>query len=353
MAITRVWEHSVKFPWGGHYPAEVYFLAFPILILIWLVSIYYSGGYDKPIHFWRSFRGLLSGTIIILVIYALLPEHFRFSRTLILSGTLWGLVSLTLSRIMFGLLKVPGYSLKGSHEKRFAIIGESPETQRVADLLKKALPDPAFIGLVHTHANNKDSDGYLGHLGQIKDIISIYSLNELIFCAKDLPAENIIDQMSALQQTQVNYKIAPPESLSIIGSNSIDTAGDLYVIDINSIGKFQNRRSKRLFDLSMGIALFVLSPVLVWFAGNPVRYFANVVKTIAGYRSLIGYHPLPESEHKLPVIQHGIIYPSDAITMVNPDNQTIERLNILYARDYKVANDFRLLFSGFRYIGRR
>jgi len=57
---------------------------------------------------------------------------------------------------------------------------------------------------------------------------------------------------------KVSYKIAPPESMSIIGSNSIDTAGDLYVIDINSVSKDVNRRNKRVIDISVS---FVLLPL--------------------------------------------------------------------------------------------
>ena len=351
--LARIWEQRVVYPWGGHYPVELYLFVIPSFILTWMVSIYYSGGFDKPMSLWRSYRGLLTGTIIILVVYALLPEHYRFSRSLILTGTAWGVIALTLSRMLMHLLRIGGYTLNSGKSKRFAVIGEETETRRVADLLQKALSNPGFIGLISSNLAGGGNNGFLGNINQIKDIINIYKIDELIFCAKDMPAEDIIDQMSALQHTQVGYKIAPPESMSIIGSNSIDTAGDLYVIDINSIGKFQNRRSKRVFDVAIGITLLASYPLTLFFTGHPINYLQNLIKVLFGFKSITGYHPIVQHDHKLPDIREGIIYPTDALNQQKPDLQAIARLNMLYARDYRISNEFRLLYKGFRHLGRK
>jgi len=351
--IARIWEQHVIYPWGGHYPVELYLFAIPSFIVTWMISIYYSGGYDKPLSLWKSYRGLATGTIIILVIYALLPEHYRFSRTLILTGTAWGVIALTLSRMLVHFLRIGGYRINANKSKRYAVVGEEPEVQRVASLLQKALSNPGFIGIINSNTMQGDTNGFLGKISQIKDIINIYKIDELIFCAKDMPAENIIDQMSALQHTQVEYKIAPPESMSIIGSNSIDTAGDLYVIDVNSIGKFQNRRSKRVFDVLMSLALLVSYPITVFITGHPLNYLLNIFETLFGRKSITGYYPVDQHDHKLPDIRRGIIYPTDGLDKQNIDHPTIDRLNMLYARDYRLGNEFRLLYKGFRYLGRK
>ena len=351
--IARIWEQRVIYTTGGHYPSELYLAVIPSFIGAWMISIYYSGGYDKPLSLWKSYRGLITGTIIILVIYALLPETLRFSRSLILTGTAWGIIALTLSRILLHILKIGGYRIHNEKSKRFVVLGETPEVQRVADLLQKALSNPAFIGLVNSDDKIHDSNDFLGNISQIRDIINIYKIDELIFCAKDMPAENIIDQMSALQHTQVEYKIAPPESMSIIGSNSIDTAGDLYVIDINSIGKFQNLRSKRVFDLIISLTLLVSYPITVFITGHPLTYLSNILSVIIGLKSITGYHPMDNYEHKLPEIRKGIIYPTDNLQKQNIDSQAIGRLNMLYARDYRIGNEFRLLYKGFRHLGRK
>jgi len=351
--IARIWEQRVIYPWGGHYPIELYLFVIPSFIATWMVCIYYSGGYDKPLSLWRSFRGLVIGTLIILVIYALLPEHYRFSRSLILTGTAWGVIALTLSRSLLHILRIGGYRINAKKTKRYAVVGEEPEVQRVADLLQKALTNPGFIGIISSNMQLGETNGFLGKISQIQDIINIYKIDELIFCAKDMPAENIIDQMSALQHTQVEYKIAPPESMSIIGSNSIDTAGDLYVIDVNSIGKFQNRRSKRVFDVSMSLFLLISFPVTVFITGHPLNYLRNIFETLFGLKSITGYYPVDQNDNKLPDIRKGIIYPTDGLDKQHIDHQTIDRLNMLYARDYRLGNEFRLLYKGFRHLGRK
>jgi GT2 family glycosyltransferase len=351
--IARIWEQRVIYPWGGHYPIELYLFVIPSFIAAWMISIYYSGGFDKPMSLWKSYRGLVMGTVMILVVYALLPEHYRFSRSLILTGTAWGVLALTLSRMLMHSLHIGGYRLNSDKSKRFAVIGEEAEARRVAGLLQKALSNPGFIGLVNSGKQPGDKNGFIGNISQIKDIINIYKIDELIFCAKDMPAENIIDQMSALQHTQVDYKIAPPESLSIIGSNSIDTAGDLYVIDINSIGKFQNRRSKRVFDVTLGFSLLISYPLTVFITGHPANYLRNIFEVLLGIKSITGYYPIEQHDHKLPEIRKGILYPTDALNQQQPDAQTISRLNMLYARDYRISNEFRLLYKGFRHLGRK
>jgi GT2 family glycosyltransferase len=351
--IARIWEQRIIYPSGGHYPIELYLFVIPLFISSWMISIYYSGGYDKMLSLWKSYRGLVTGTIIILVIYALLPENLRFSRSLILTGTVWGILALPLPRMLLHFLHFGGYRINTKKSKRYAIVGEEPEVQRVASLLQKALSNPAFIGLVNSGAPGEDTNGFLGNIAQIRDIINIYTIDELIFCAKDMPAENIIDQMSALQHTQVEYKIAPPESMSIIGSNSIDTAGDLYVIDINSIGKFQNRRSKRVFDVVISMALLASYPITVFITGHPLNYVQNILSVLFGLKSITGYHPMEQHEHKLPQIRKGIIYPTDTLDKQNIDLQAIGRINMLYARDYRIGYEFRLLYKGFRHLGRK
>lgn len=351
--IARTWEQRIIYPSGGHYPTELYLFVIPMFIACWITSIYYSGGYDKPLSLWKSYRGLVTGTLLILIVYALLPEHFRFSRSLIFTGTAWGMVALSLTRLLLHFLRIGEYRINSNKSKRYAVVGEEPEVQRVADLLQKALTNPGFIGTINSNLQQDDTNGFLGKISQIQDIINIYKIDELIFCAKDMPAENIIDQMSALQHTQVEYKIAPPESMSIIGSNSIDTAGDLYVIDVNSIGKFQNRRSKRVFDLLVSLSLLVSFPVTVFITGHPLNFLRNIFEVLIGLKSITGFHPVGKQDHKLPDIRKGVIFPTDGLDKQKIDQQTIDRLNMLYARDYRLGNEFRLLYKGFRHLGRK
>ena len=61
------------------------------------------------------------------------------------------------------------------------------------------------------------------HIDQIDEISAINRVDEIVFCSKDLPSQEIIRIMTRLIGSSVDFKIAPPESLSVIGSNSINT----------------------------------------------------------------------------------------------------------------------------------
>ena len=61
-------------------------LAFGSYAIIWLLSVLFCGGYDKPFKFSKIGKGVIIGTGIILIGYSLLPEHLRFSRAIILFG---------------------------------------------------------------------------------------------------------------------------------------------------------------------------------------------------------------------------------------------------------------------------
>jgi lipopolysaccharide/colanic/teichoic acid biosynthesis glycosyltransferase len=166
--------------------------------------------------------------------------------------------------------------------------------------------------------------------------------------------QRIIDNMSALQQTNVDYKIAPPESLSIIGSNSINTGGGLYVMSINSVSKPSNKRSKRLFDLSAGIAMLLLLPLMIFIVKNPPGLAGNILKVLLGIRSWVGYcHYALNANVNLPHIRKGILNPADGIVKHDVPADIAESLNILYSKDYSVTSDVRIFLRNIRKLGRK
>ncbi len=352
--IKGYWEKHFIFPDGGHYPDAFIYIAVPIYLTIWLLCMYLSGGYDKPLRLRKVIQGMAVGTIIILVLYSLLNEHYRFSRALIILGAAWGTLIMLGVRYILHFFNINGFRLNSEKNKRFVIIGEKEESERVSDLLQKTGMNPSFTGLVSYHKHRNNLNGFIGHLGQIKEIITIHKINEVIFCAKDVPAQVIIDKMSELKNEQVDYKIAPPESLSIIGSNSINASGDLYVIDINAITKKANRRNKRLLDVLVSLTLLVFSPIALFIVRNPIGLVRNIFAVLFTWKSWVGFaqHPMHEA-HRLPEIKPGVLTPLDAFKNKNLPKETATRLDLIYARDYKLTNDLNIIIKGFRYSGRR
>jgi O-antigen biosynthesis protein len=350
--IKNYWEHNFLFPRGGHYPSEFIAIVVPAYILVWLFSIFLIGGYDKPIKPFKIFQGLLLGTLIILVIYALLSEGYRFSRALIVIGAIWSLISMFIIRIILSISRFKSYKFDSSKNRNFIIVGDKEESERVVSVLRQTSINPGFIGLVNVSENNNKGNGFIGNINQIKEIIDIYKIDEVIFCAKNMTPQDIIDKMSELKSSQVDYKIAPPESLYIIGSNSIDTSGDLYVVNINSILKFSNKRNKRLFDIMASVILLCLSPLLIFSVRNIPGFFTNIFLVLFAQKTWVGYFRNEESA-RMPAIRHGILNPTDAFREKTLTDEMIIRLNMIYARDYRIMNDLNILFKGIRELGRK
>lgn len=352
LLIAELWGRRIIYPDGGSYPTTFYFLVIPVYISIWLISIYISGGYDKPIRIRKAITGLSVGTLAVLVLYALMPVNLRFSRALILLFYLWGLAGLPIIRLIFYWMNVPWVQLGEKQNKRFLIIGDKAEAKRVKQLLDSSPLKPSFTGLISPEEKLEKDQVFVGSISQVIDIISIYDIDEVIFCSKSIKHQVIIDKMTEWKTADVDYKIAPEDSLSIIGSNSIHTRGDLYTIDINAIDKTGNRRSKRLLDIASATLLLVLAPILMFFIYRPFHFLKNIFLVLIGMRSWVGYYPLKGLQQSLPRIREGILSPTDGMRASILDDESIMRLNILYARDYSIMKDLNIILFALRDLGK-
>jgi GT2 family glycosyltransferase len=358
--LKNYWQNNIKEIAGVHYPHQFMIYVVPVYILIWLGSIYLSGGYDRPIKLSKIIRGIFSGTVFILVFYALLPESYRFSRALILLGTFWASVSIVGIRLFINLFKIKNFVLDTNEKKRVLIVGEIEEGKRVLSLLNLGDTNTNFIGFVKpdnktTNPSNNNSN-YLGTIEQLNEMVMIYSIREIVFCAKDIPVQQIINQMSHISRSEVEYKIAPPESLYIIGSNSVNNPGDLYVIDINTIIKPVNKRNKKLLDIGASMLFLIFYPILLFIVKNPLGLLINIFKVLFGKNTWVGYYKSKanqDSDSHLPKIKVGILSPVDSIKNLQLDQSTTEKLNLLYAKDYHVNNDVNIILKGIRDIGRK
>ncbi|HEX8514836.1 MAG TPA: glycosyl transferase family 2, partial [Bacteroidia bacterium] len=347
--IRQYYERHFRFLEGGSYSEALIGIAFPAYIFIWMFTVYLSGGYDKPIRLFRIIRGILVGTGIILIGYSLLPEAYRFSRAMILLGAGWALLAYLVSRVILHLSGVKSFSLNPDKSKRIAIIGTTGEFERVAGLLKQTNVNSSLLGFISADKNGVQHKDHLGNITQISEVIEIYKINEVIFCSRDISSQEIIGYMHTLISADVDFKIAPPESLSIIGSNSIDTAGDLYIIDVNSISKPKNKRNKRLVDILLCFSLLLLSPYLLLIQEHPGGFFRNLLQVLGGKKSWVGYGA--ESNDHLPKIRSSVVSPADAIHGITITTDTRNRLNLAYSKDYKVENDLNIVWKSIRKLG--
>ena len=350
--LKKYWESVVRADVNLQFSDELILLFFPIYTLVWLVSVYFSGGYDKPVRLSKIIRGTVIGSAVILIFYSLLSEEYRFSRALILLGSFWTAFSLPFLRMIYHFLKIDNYSLEDDEKKRVLIVADKQEAERINHLIGQTQFATSFVAYINPD-NEKEDDFFIGNLRKLKNIIEVYKINEIIFAAKNVSAQEIISTMALPEKQLVNFKIVPPESLFIIGSNSINKNGDLYTIDINSIAKSENKRNKRTFDVLSAFVLLILFPLLMFFVQKPLQFFNNIFQVLLGQKSWVGYTKTLTNEdlENLPKSKKGILSPLDLIPLKLYKDTNLLKINQLYAKDYKVKNDWYILIKNIKKLG--
>ncbi|MBK8880656.1 MAG: glycosyltransferase [Haliscomenobacter sp.] len=331
---------------GYYQPSFLYFNA-PLYTTLWLVGIFFSGGYDARAPLSRTLRGILWGMVLIAAIYGFLDQEYRTSRALILLGTAWALGTAFLARAIAHFLRFRNLDLGQEKAKNLVIVGSAEESARVQSLLEKAGVHVNYIGTA-APGESADPGEYLGRSEQLEEIVRIYRVDELIFCSRDIPAGQIMQWMARLGPG-VEYKIVPEESWSIIGSSSKNRSGDLYTIDIRYlIAEPRQRRNKRLFDVLIALVLLLTLPAQLLIQRRFLRFLNNLAAVALGRYSWVGYCPDGEPSSDLPKIRPGVLHPAAELPESLRHPATIDRLNFLYAKDYSVDMDWRILVSRFR-----
>ena len=340
--ITMFWEFY-KYQ-EGYYANNILEITIIGYILLWLLSLYIAGGYDKPVKIKYVVKGLLYGSVFVLVFYALLPEQLRFSRavTLLVSASI--IVGIPLFRYILSLSNISIFKLDVQKKLRFVIVASLNEAQIIRNVLTQNVDKPEIVGYVSV---NEAKKGFIGNISQLYEINKIHKPDEIIFSAKELSSQEIIKNILALSDTKTTFRIASPDSLTVVGSNSLDTQGDLYSFEFNTITKPINKRLKRIFDIMFSFILFVFLPVSLLFVDKKLEFIANIFKVFSGIKSWVGYKK-PHSV-QLPKIKDGVISLSDIYA--DTSSELIDKHNIIYAKNYKIYNDFIFVIKAFKYLG--
>ncbi len=336
------------------YPDFYVFIVVPIYILIWLTALLIAGGYQQKIKFFNLLKGIIWGSAVILILYALISEEYRYSRALIFIGSAWSLIAVTSIRYLLDILPFTNFKIESKKKKKILIIGSEKGNNRIENILKQAELNYELLGYVSI---NKDqtlkNEKFVGNIDQLKYIITINKADEIIFSAEDMSSSDIINKMLELSDIKIDYRIAPQESDVIIGSNFITAVEEIYTININSIATKKNKRIKRIFDIVSASVLLLFIPILLFLVKNRKDFTINIFKVLLGMYSWVGYHQ-SGNLHKsnLPKIKPAILNYLD----INPkitNTQNVDKYNIIYAKDYNIATDIKIVIKNIHKLGRK
>ncbi len=344
--LAKYWEVYHKFV-PAYYPKEYYLYHLSGYVLLLLCAVKLSGGYTFPYKIYRSQRGVIFGALLLLAIYGLLPKEWQFSRAIAVLGSLWALIGISLSRWVCFYFKTNSWDMDKNHIQKIAIVAENSEFERVSELMKIFGTHPNLIG--HISIQENDAKTHLGNLSQLSEIIEIYNINELIFCTKDIDTQNVIAIMSNYSNHNIKFRIAPEGVEFIVGSHSKNSPGELFSIDVVlAINGDDNPFKKRLLDLLFGFIVILFIPILLLRPKIIFFKLKQVFQIIIGKKSFVGYFP-KGNFGSLPAIKPSLLYPSQKINY-QTDIQTINRVNFLYAKDYRPTYDIEIILKNIKTI---
>ena len=310
----------------NYYPPEYTTLVIPLYILVLMLCSWLQGGYDKPVRLARIVQGMAIGVLLLLAFYSLLDESQRYSRMLLLAGSLWTLLSTLLIRLLLSIVGVKGYALRARRRGGTLIVGEADETDRVGKIYRTYVSPEVAIQV------SNDLEPH-----HMQDIIRIGHIEEVIFCGRNIDLQHIIGLMTHLRTTGVQYRIAPAEGDFIIGTGGILSADDLYLTDLDTVTTSTCRRHKRLLDIGVAALLIVLSPILFWPQKHKNRYFADCWHVLTGKSTWVGYTG-----------RKGVFTPANILPMATAD--LAERLMLRYMRHYRISTDITILLRNWNRI---
>lgn len=344
-ALSKYWEQAVLMHRNSSFEDYYFYGVLVGYTLLWQLAIWISGGYRKPVNRSKLNRGIVAGTVVILLIYALLPETMRFSRAVVVMGAVWALFVVNLLRQLLVRARLLDLDTRRLRQ-RIAIVGGEEETARVLGMVQSMNVPREFVGIVMTQPVENANSLVIGCLDDLSELLTIYQVNEVIFCASDIPADQIIGWMNRLQDRPVEFKIAPEDASSIIGSNTIFTVDDLYTIPLQPVYQPQNRRRKRAFDIAASLLLLLFLPVDIWFVDHKGAFVRNLFAVLSGKKSWVGLRP--ESQTGEGSLPPGVLHPADAYPDCVFSDEMLARTEELYVRDYRVWSDVTIVARGWR-----
>jgi len=347
--IKEYWEHNHRFIQGGEYQLELMQLAVPSYILFWIGGLFLNGVYDKQVRLGQIIRGLSVGTISILVVYSLIPEEWRFSRAIIILGALWAGLSLIGWRYLWSVLSSKPILVSAKQDLRVLIVGEGSELERVNRLLQSNQTQLSFSAWVSSSDQHKAP--FVGGIQDLADLVRVFDIDEVIFCSATVSSEMIFKAMRDLQSADLEFKIAPPESQFIIGSNSIHSQGSWYTQDLNGIDRPENRRAKRILDFSLALISLLFSPLIAWFFPKPFGFIAAGFQVLLGRKTWVSY-AVETGLDRLPNLPKGVLSLDLALSESKQEEVLKRQLNQLYAKDYDWQKDLSFIWQYRRWIGK-
>ena len=343
--LTRIlWSNFIRHE--VNYSPNVLFIAFPAFTALFLVTAFYSGLYDKGYKQAQLIRSTTIAALVLLSVYALLPESVRFSRGILVLGILLALVLMNMMRLLFIKLHYLETSNEKEERRQTLIVAAEKDFLIITEMLHKAGMTERVLGRVSNESSG--SIPSISNIKQLPEIVKKYQVKEIIFCENGLSFKQIIACVNALPGTTRN-KFHASGSGSIVGSDSKNTSGGFIANSTKySIEIPLERRNKRLLDIMVSILFLLAVPIIIFIKRNSAAFYKNVFSVLAGKKTWVGY---ATETNSLPAVKKAVITSTALPAMLNDlPEESLQKNDEWYASGYTMMTDLKKIGRGFKYL---
>ena len=329
------------------YENKLLWIAFPAFTVFYLISAYYAGLYDRWYKRSELVRAMLIATLVLLAAYALLPEHYRFSRAIILFGALMAFILISLLRWVLIKTEVLNSDKEKEDRSTTVIAGTSDEYSQTMELLGHAGLRQRVLGRV---APAEEEASSLGTLTKLPQLIAAAPFREIIFCEGRLSFADIINHLQKLP-SGIKTKIHAGGSSGIVGSSSGNTSGETVTKENGfKLSDPYNRRLKRLIDAGLALVGLLGFPFHIFLIKRPAVFFGNCFKVLFAQKTWVGY-AIPDKN--LPPLKQSVLASNGVPATTNQQlpKESLQMMDYWYARDYEPATDLKIIRKMYRYLG--
>ncbi len=338
--VNHLWVNYMRH--GEHFVPQLVNISLPGFTLVFLLAATLAGIYDNKYKPAKAFYAALIAIIVMLAVYSLLPERFRFSRGVILAGGLTASLCITLFRALLQAWGVVDDDDEGKREQQTLIVATPEEFKEINTLLKQAGLSSRILGRVAANGNKEEA---IATLAQLQSLMQNTRAKEIVFAQGFLSYQAIIHSIQLLPN-DICVRFHAHGSGSIVGSDSKNSSGEYVAVE----GTFQlahpyQRRMKRLADIGVSLLVLLTFPLQVFIVGFNGIYQAVLVllrqKTWVGFGS---------RNRNLPRLLPGVLNTTgEPNTLATSEpNAESKQIDLWYARQYDWRNDLKIIIRNYK-----
>jgi GT2 family glycosyltransferase len=312
--------------------------------VLFLIVSYYTGLYQKRFRFSQLFYSSAICLLIFLSVYSLFPETIRFSRGIVLMGSVLSFFILLLWRYL--LLLIDFIEREEEDTNLYTlVVGSEKEKDEVARLVQQTNTSPQIRGWISTSSENHA----LGSKSEITTILKGIPVKQLVLCESDQYSFKEIISFYEKNAGKLQLRLHATGSNSIVGSDSKEYSGEVIGEPNYLLHLPVNRRLKRMLDVVLALLFLLGFPAHFIFNRHPFGLLLHCLQVLIFKKTWVGY---TGNSFGLPQLRPSVLGPAGLPHSMNRlSSEALREANKWYAQEYSVMYDLITVFSHYKKLG--